>query len=51
MFPVALFLPEVCLGQRVNPLNVGNDPDYDPDPAHNHCEEGLQSLTDCLVLT
>ena len=23
---------------------------YDPDPIHNHCGGGFQSLTDCLVL-
>ena len=29
-------LLEVRLGPSNNPLNLGDDPDYDPDPLHNH---------------
>ena len=42
-------LTDVCLGSRNQQLNIGDDPDYDPDPnlIHNNCGGGrLQSLTD-----
>ena len=29
-------LEEVCLGPRTNPLNFGDDTDYEPDPDYEH---------------
>ena len=46
-------LPEVCRGQRNNPLHFRDDPDYDMDPGSTlkpgSLGGGLQSLTDLLM--
>ena len=39
-----LIFKDLCLGPRKKPLNFGDDPDYDLDPLHSHCDGGLYSL-------
>ena len=44
------FFTDLCLWLRKNQLNFGDDPDFDPDPLHNHCSGGgLQFLIDLQI--